>query len=276
MATRFQGVLLAAVMLMLTVSLARGDMLISPTRAALDGDNRSATLTLRNTGDGPRSYRLEWEDRRMSAEGTYSKIEEDEEWRSASGMIRHSPRQITVGPGENQTVRLSYRPPADLAPGEYRSHLRLQVIPDVSEPAGVTEVDVDAEGIGVRLFMQMSYTLPVVVRHEVEPPDVRISSVEVLPPEEGKSRRLAVTLEREGEASSYGNVVVEMQRDANSPVETIGNRGEVAVFHEMNQRVVRVPLRDAAIPAGAWIRVAYEGQHEYSGTLWDERVFQSE
>ena len=70
-------------------------------------------------------------------------------------MVRLSPKQITVGPGENQTVRFNLRPPADLDSGEHRSHLLLQVIPEVSEPSSSVNVDFDQEGVGVQVFMQM-------------------------------------------------------------------------------------------------------------------------
>ena len=260
---------------MLALNPAAADMLVSPTRAVLDQDNRSAEFTLRNTGDGPRTYRLEWVEQRMDASGGFVPIAEGEEWSSAAAMLRYSPRQITVGPGENQLVRVKYRPPADVTAGEYRSYLRLQVLADVSEPAMVLEQgQTDGNGLGFRINMQMSFNIPVVVRHNAEPAKVRLKEVDVLQPdEEGQSLRLGVTLARRGQASSFGTVLVEMQRDRNSPLETIGRRNGIAVFHEMSERRVIIPLRDEAIPAGAWVRVAYEGRQEHQGQVWDEQVF---
>lgn len=252
------------------------DMLISPTRALMDAQNRSATLILRNTADGARTYRLSWQDKRVNAEGDYEMVQEGENWPSAAGMIRFSPRQITVGPGENQTVRLNFRPPAGLEPGEYRSHLLLQVIGEESEPSGVIEMnDPGREGVGFRLFMQMSFSIPVIARYQVSEPDINIADVDVIPASGNQNMRLAVALDRQGESSGFGRLVVEMQKDANSPVEMIGLQKEVHVFHEVDRKVVRVPLRDAAIPKGAWIRVAYEGIAEYEGRLWGEKIFQS-
>jgi hypothetical protein len=253
------------------------DMLVSPTRAAMDGDNRSATLVLRNTSDGARTYRLAWEDKRVNAQGRYEMVGEDEDWPSAAGMVRFSPRQITVGAGENQTVRLSFRPPSDLAPGEYRSHLKLQVVSEMSEPTSVVEMDhPEMDDVGFKLFMQMSFSIPVIARYKVSPPEVTISGVEVVPASTDRNMALAITLDREGESSSYGDLVVEMQKDASSPVEVIGRSKELYVFQETKQKVVKVKLRDRAIPAGSWIRVAYDGVGEYQGRLWDEKIFQSQ
>lgn len=274
------AVTVLGVCLMFLFSAARADMLISPTRAALDTENnRQVELVLRNTSNGSRTYRLGLEDKRViDAKGTYKAVEDGEDFPSAAGMIRFSPRQITVGPGENQTVRLSLRPPANLEPGEYRSHLRLQVVAQESEPSGVMEMgDPDREGVAFKLFMQMSFSIPVVVRHQIEVPDVAISNIKVVPAA-GDDRRISLDVEltRTGEASSYGEVVVEMQKDRNSPVEMIGRKKGVYLFHETGRKIVNVPLRDQRIPPKSYIRVAYEGIEEYKGRLWDERIFQSE
>lgn len=250
-------------------------MLISPTRVLLNDANSSATLILRNPSAGPRTYRLSWEDKRSSESGSYTMIDDSEEWPTAKNMVRLSPRQITVGPGENQTVRFSWRPPADLPSGEYRSHLLLQVIPEVSEPTATMSSNGPQEGVGVQVFMQMSFSIPVVVRHDADTPTVSMSSVKAVPTNDGKNLGLELIFNRAGDASSYGKVSVEMQADANSPVEQIGYYGELSIYHEVDQRKVTIPLRDATIPAGAVVRVAYEGLNEYEGVLWAEQVFQT-
>ena len=256
-------------------SAARADMMISPTRVLMDDNNRSTTLTLRNPSDGPRSYRLGWQDNRARAGGGYDIITKDEQWPSAKDMVRHSPRQITVGAGENQTVRFSWRPPADLPAGEYRSHLLLEVIPDISEPTSTFKSGIPEKGIGVQVFMQMSFSIPVVVRHNTDSPKVSIGEVKVIPPKKGQETRLSIVFNRTGNASSYGRVIVEMQRDSNSPVELIGEYRELSIFHELDQREITVALRNKQISTGTWIRIAYEGLKEYQGTLWAEKLFKT-
>jgi len=272
--------LVKAVLISLALALfspAYADMVISPTRVFMDTDNRSATLILRNSSTGARTYRLSWEDKRAKENGSYAMITDEDEWQySAQDMIRLSPRQITVGPGENQTVRFSYRPPADLQPGEYRSHLLLKVIPDISEPTASIDTSGPEDNVGVRVFMQMSFSIPVVVRHNTEAPQISISKVKAVPVKKGERLGLELTFNRVGNASSYGRVSVEMQRDADSPVEIIGERGELSIFHELDERTLTIPLREARIPEGALVRVAYEGLKEYKGTLWAEKVFQAE
>jgi len=255
---------------------ASANMLISPLRVLFDDNNRSASITLRNTGDGPRTYRLGWVQREMSERGGYKRAADVARIPPAADpMIRFSPRQVTVGAGQNQTVRLSYRPPADLENGEYRSHLKLEVLPDLSEPINKIDLGTTAEGITMELDMQMSFTLPVLIRKGVTPPEVSISSIEVLPASQQDPLRLEVTIERKGESSSFGNVMVEYQLDQNSPVQLIGKQGDLAIFTEVDRRIVTIPLGTQQIPAGAWVRVAYEGAQEYAGQVWDERVFRA-
>ena len=256
-------------------SSARADMMISPTRVLMDDNNRSTTLTLRNSSDGSRTYRLGWQDKRAKEAGGYKMIEEGEAWPSAQGMVRHSPRQITVGPGENQTVRFNWRPPADLPAGEYRSHLLLEVIPDISEPTSTFASKANDKGIGVQVSMQMSFSIPVVVRHNTVLPTVSIGDVKVIPSKSGKDTLLSVTFNRAGNASSFGRVVVEMQLNADSPVELIGEHRDLSIFQELDRRKINIPLRDKRIPAGAWVRVAYEGSKEYQGILLAEKVFKT-
>lgn len=254
---------------------AHSNMLISPTRVLMDGENSSATMKLRNTSSGSRTYRLVWEDKRANEDGSYSKIPEGEQWLSAKEMVRFSPRQITVGPGENQTIRFSWRPSADLPVGEYRSHLLLQVIPDISEPSSTLETPADENGVGVQVFMQMSFSIPVVVRHNTDVPQVSIAGVKPVPLNNGKKMGLELTFNRSGNASSFGKVSIEMQRDSNSPVELIGEHRELAIFQEISERKITVPLRDPSIPGNAIIRIAYDGLNEYDGILWDEKVIRA-
>jgi len=257
-------------------STAHADMLISPTRVLMNNENTSATLVLRNPSDGPRTYRLSWEDKRADENGGYTMITEGEEWPSAQDMVRLSPRQITVGPNENQTVRFSWRPPADLPSGEYRSHLLLKVIPDISEPTATLDTNGPEDNVGIRVFMQMSFSIPVVVRHNTDTPQVTIKDVKAVPTQNGKKLGLEVIFNRVGNSSSFGRVSVEMQLNSDSPVEKIGEYGELAIFEEVGDRKITIPLRDARIPEGALVRVAYEGLNEYEGKLWAEKVFKTQ
>ena len=243
----------------------------------MDTTRNNATMSLRNTSSGPRTFRLSWQNKQALESGGYKTIEEGVDWPAAAqDMLRFSPRQILVGPGETQTIRFNWRPPSDLPSGEYRSHLLLQVLPDVSEPASTMSMDGPSDGIGVQVFMQMSFSIPVIVRNNADTPSVSIGGVKAVPTKDGKKLALDMELTRSGNASSFGNVSVEMQRDDNSPVELIGSKKGFSIYTELDSRRVTIPLRDAKIPAGAIVRIAYEGSEEYQGITWAEKVFKTE
>lgn len=271
------GSLLVVMALLMLALPVRAEMLVSPLRVHLDDDKRVAMVILRNPSDGPRTYRLEWLEQRMAEDGIYSEYKPGEAMKHspASPYLRLSPRQITVQPNSNQSVRVEYRPGKEMAPGEYRSHLMFRVVEEVSEPYSVEKMG-DDKGMTLTLNMQLNIAIPVVVKHQLsEPPQVKIASVDTLPPPApGQAAQLSILLQRTGLSGSFGQLVVDMQRNADAPVERIGMAENISVFADVPQRRVVLNLRDANIPAGAWLRVAYEGMDEYAGTLWDEQIFQ--
>ncbi len=265
------------IVVMLQSTLVQADMLVSPLRVYLDETNKTASVILRNPSSGPRTYRLEWIEQRMSVDGVYSQYKEGEvvQHSPASPYLRLSPRQITVPPKGNQSVRIHYRPSSDMEQGEYRSHLIFRVVPEISEPYSVSELDA-GEGISLKLNMQLSVAIPVIISHQLsEPPEAKIKEVEPLPATTpGQSVQLAVVIQRSGMRGSFGHIVVEMQAGPEAAVERIGFVDNISLFADMEQRRVILNLRDQQIPSGAWLRVAYEGMTEFRGHLWDEQVFQ--
>ena len=271
------GLVLLIGVVMTAVMPVQADVLVSPLRVYLDDEQRTATVIMRNPSDGPRTYRLEWIEQHMSEDGVMSKYKKGGPVKHsvASPYLLLSPRQITVQSKSNQKVRIQYRPKPDMAPGEYRSYLLFKVLSEVSEPTSTTKLD-GGEGMVLTLSMQMNVAIPVVVKHQVSKlPEVSIENVEpMFATGPGQPSKLSVLLKRTGQVGSYGRVVVEMQLDESSPVRRIGLKENVNIFAELSQRRVLLPLADVKIPAGAWLRVAYEGTHEYAGVLWAEQVLQ--
>lgn len=82
----------------------------------------------------------------------------------ADDKLRYSPRQLVLEPGARQVVRIMASAPGALAPGEYRSHLRLMSAP-VS--AGSTQIASEANAdnsLSIELVAIRSITIPVILR----------------------------------------------------------------------------------------------------------------
>lgn len=133
---------------------ARAELMLHPTRIVFDKNARAAQIELINTGSKPASYRISLVNRRMTEAGQFEAAETAQDGeRFADAMLRYSPRQITLQPGTAQTVRVMLRKPAELAEGEYRSHLQFDKLPDAEGKASVENKgkDKDATQIGVVL-----------------------------------------------------------------------------------------------------------------------------
>lgn len=271
-------VMLAAFMAAVPVAQVQADAIVSPVRAYLDQDMTRAKVVLHNPSKGARTYRLQWVENRMDEQGAQAAYGEGEvlQHEPASPYLRFSPRQVRIQPGTTQTVRIDFRPSASMAPGEYRSHLKFSVMPDVSEPTSISTLGSASKGMSVKLAMQMSVSIPVIVRYQVpDLPQVELLDIERIPAASpAEAEKLSVTIQRSGAASSYGRVLVEMQRGPDAPVERIGDAGGINVYADSAKRKLEIPLRQRELPSGAWLRVAYEGMGEYDGNVFAEQTFQ--
>jgi len=141
--------------------------MLYPTRIVFAGNQRAAQLELINNGTESATYRISLVNRRMSETGAFSGIDvplPGEQF--AEDMLRYSPRQVTLAPGAGQAVRIMVRKPANLAPGEYRSHMLFAKQPD---PEGRTSVESSNATATTRsaitLTALVGASIPVIVRH---------------------------------------------------------------------------------------------------------------
>lgn len=272
------GAALLCLASLLLPGMASAQALVSPTRLLLSEAGQTANFILRNPSDGPRTYRLEWIEQTQGRHGVGNRVAEGSTppHPVASPYLRVTPRQVTVDGNSNQTVRVSFRPDPAMAPGEYRSHLLFRVVPEVSTPVSSETISGEDGKISMKVDMQMSISVPVVVRHQLNAlPQASIVSVTPRPASGNEQNaQLVVVLRQQGQASSFGRVTVDLQSGANAAVERIGQADSVSIFPDVGEREVLVMLRDRDFPPGALLRVAYEGTAEYQGQLWAEQVLQ--
>lgn len=273
----FSRLLGCALLATLLATPARADLLISPTRVLLTEQQPVTQVILRNTGALPRTYRMEWREMRRDDSGTYHSIDNPTPAdRTASHMLRYSPRQITLAAGETQTVRVQYQPQAGLSAGEYRSHLLFTTVGGAS----ASDADSASQRAEAVIRVGLAFSIPVIVR--VGPPeDVQVSIPRVQPrvetnPADGVTRlAFDVTIARSGAYSSFGDINIYMQTQRDTAPVLVGKSTDFAVFADAAQRPITIPLRDdMRIPSGAWIRIAYDGKQEFEGRTLAEQVFQ--
>ncbi len=269
----FTLVLLALVMV--EAATARADLLITPLRAVFEGRDRSTVITLINTTDAPKTYRLDWKLLKMKDDGAYDQVDEfiDEDGinRSAEDMIRFSPRQVTLEPQGRQRIRLSLRRPADLKEGEYRAHLNIVRLQDDFQP----NVPGEIRGAAILMQVNLGFSIPVIVRQGKSMPSVEITNPRFETDTDAKGNavpELAVDLiNNDSDYSAYGRIRV-FWHPSGGEARQIGILNNIAVYPENKNRRATVRLEESNLSNGR-IQVVYEGDGEYKGVVFDNKAF---
>lgn len=240
-----------------------GNLLISPTRIVFDERQRVAKVFVINNADEPRTYRLEWQEKIAQSQGGYKTLGENEiNPNSLVKMIRMSPSQVTLKPGERQVVKLALRKPRGLESKEYRSHLALRALPN----------DFVQKQSSVRLSMILSYTLPVILREGAIVPTVDIDTVNVRSTTTN-TKYFELSLVHSGHYSSIGKIEI-FQKDIESNKEKlVALVNDFSIYPELDSVSLKLPLMEGkTLAKSGQLRVVYTGQQEYKGNIFSEKV----
>jgi hypothetical protein len=247
-----------------------GDLLVAPPRVVFEGRTRTAEITLVNTGTRTATYRVSFVQLRMDENGVTREIETPEGGELfADGLVRFSPRQVTLEPKATQTVRLQVRKPADLPPGEYRSHLLFRAPPPTAGPGADGSAPAAEEGMSIQLIPIYGISIPIIVRQGEASAVVTMSDLVLAPPVGTDTTPfLRLRMSRTGPMSVYGNLTVTFQPRAGKPT-VVGLANGVAVWAPYPARNVGIPLRPPADLdlRGGVFRVTYTRPDKRDETL---------
>ena len=238
---------------------ALGDLTVTPTRVIFEGRERSKTIHLVNRGNVKATYRVEFTQMAMADDGNMSEIDVAEEGQVfADSMLRYSPRQVDIEPGDSQTIRIMVRKPRDLAAGEYRSHLVMYAIPDQAGNSQTLDnlQPLKEQEVGISLGVIYRVSIPVVIRHGDLNAEFSFSSADYLTAAEntelteaesteardGQGSRVSFTLERKGTRSVYGDIEVAYQPDTENQWYVVGMVKDFVVYVPNNKRKTSLPL----------------------------------
>ncbi|WP_374137763.1 molecular chaperone [Sphingomonas sp.] len=227
---------LAAIVIPALPSPAAAQLMIAPTRVVLAGTERSTELILVNKGDEQTAFRIDVENRRMRADGALETVTETRPGELfAADMIRFSPRRVILDPGARQSLRVSVTVPAGLAPGEYRSHLRLMSAPTSAGAATPTASDANDGALSIQLIAVRSITIPVIVRVGALDASASVDSAALT---NKADNLMVIKLTRAGTRSTYGDLRLTIAGEAN-PIYNV--RG-IAIYTPNTDRDVLLPL----------------------------------
>ncbi|MFO7592974.1 MAG: molecular chaperone [Pseudomonadota bacterium] len=252
--------------------MADANLMVTPSRVVFEERTRSAQVTLLNKGDETGTFRISFIRRQMTESGRFVEAEEDETGLYSDAMVRYSPRQITLPPGQPQVVRLMLRKPRDLEEGEYRSHMLFQSIPDASKSSLESAMAAEQQGISVEIIPIVGISIPVIVRHGRLESEVRLENPRLIPVEGAMNGpQVALEMHRNGNRSVYGDFRAILTPKGDGEPLTVGRVNGVAVYTPNTLRRFSLPLnipRDIAMEGGV-LRVLYleSGKDEKSGLL---------
>ncbi len=244
-----------------------GGVLVTPVRLVLNDDARSAELTLVNRGPKREIVRVSFGHFAMDPAGHMSEVPADDSGtRWADEMLRFSPHQVTLDPGQPQLVRLQVRRRPDLDAGEYRSNLVFQVIPTGDDP---TEDAAPSNSASVRLRPRFGVSIPIFVRVRSRGVEVTIDDVHLVPATADAPESLHVELRRDGDRSVYGDLRVE--REHGAAVETVTEIRGVAVYAPNPSRSFDLALPDGFAAHGDLV-VRFLDRERDAGELASRRL----
>lgn len=252
---------------------ARADLMLYPTRIVFEKNQRAAQVEIINNGTEPATYRISLVNRRMNETGDFSTIDAPAPGELlADSLVRYSPRQVTLAPGVAQVVRIILRKPADLAPGEYRSHLQFDRQPD---PKGGNSIETRGpratSEIGITITTLIGASIPVIVRHGDTAATASLSHLELRKPAAGQSAALALQIDRSGNRSVFGDLAVGFTPQGGSE-QIVAKAGGIAVYSSNPLRRTALPLQppSGGALAHGTLHVTYRERPEAGGNLLAE------
>ena len=240
------------------------NLLISPTRIAFDDRQRVAKVIVVNNSNESKTYRLEWQEKIAKPQGGYITLTDDQvNPNSLASMMRLSPSQVRLAPGERQVVKIALRKAKGLADKEYRSHLVFKALPN--------EHKSNSKSFGIRLDMVLSYSIPVILRQGTALPEVDIASVKYLTNDAKPS--LGISLNHSGDYSSFGKVEVFQTLSGSKEEQKIAMVNDFSIYPELDNVSLTLPLFDnMKLQENSQIRITYSGLKEYQGQVFSTKT----
>ncbi len=242
-----------------------GDVNVFPKRVVIDQRQRVASVGLFNRAAAQSDYDISLTDMMMTPDGRIVGLDAVTDpaakgrVRPASGLLRYSPRRVTLDSHGSQTIRIMARVSPDLPPGEYRTHFSAVAVPDSA--AGGFTIEQAAQsgqgnGIGVMIVPRFGISIPVILRVGETTLTAGLRDLAVTS-QPGGGRAIALTITRDGTRSAFGDIVVTVTGTKTKVAEIMG----IGVYTEVNQRAVQIPLDPASDPRlaarGARLTVTY-------------------
>jgi hypothetical protein len=220
--------------------LAQSNLLVTPKRVIFDGAKQNQELNLVNIGKDTATFSISIIQYNMKEDGSFVKIENaDKMQMSAEPFLRIFPRQVTLAPGEPQVIMLQCKRRADMLAGEYHSHLYFRAEKS-STPLNLKNPNQDTTQLSIQLTPLYGLCIPIIIRSGETNVIATLSDLKLESLKES-SQYLQLTINRSGNFSTYGDIIVDY-----FPVQgkqyQIGLLKGVGVYTDINKRNIVIKL----------------------------------
>jgi len=222
---------------------AQGDLLISPVRVIFDGSKQRQDISLVNIGNDTAVYSVSFVQYDMNEKGNFILVEKPVPGELyADQYIRVFPRRIVLAPHGSQVVRLQLRRAANMETGEYRSHLYFRAEKG-SKPQKLGMID-KSKLMSVDITPVFGISIPVILRVGNVKATSSLTDLHLVMKND-TTATMNLSINRSGNMSLYGDIVVDYLPPKGKPVE-IGNVRGIAVYTSTDKRLFTVRLKDIA------------------------------
>lgn len=252
---------------------AQANLVIHPIRVQFGPAERSTEVTLLNDSKETTTYRLEWREKQAKPSGGYVDLKGEavKGFPVASSMVRFSPRQVTLKPGERQTIKLSLRRPARLNDGEYRSHLMFKALPP---PTALRDPNDQVAGLTMQMNLVKSFSIPVIVQQGNVDSAVKFDSAQIhynASTPEGSA--VTVSMSHNSKYSVHGDIDAFWTPNGGKE-QLIAKVTGTTFWPELTKTSVNlIWVGTNFAPGDGKLRIVYKGARNYQGqTFFDSSI----
>lgn len=166
-------------------------------------NNAIASLQVSNPTDKPQTYTLTITEKKIDNNGNIVTLPDSVSIpTSLKKYLKVFPRTVKLAPGESQELQLQLRVPSTVPDGEYRSYLQFQPLESNDQMNGSNK----SNGVQFAIKFRVGSAIPIFYRKNSQLESVSISDVSLSKAKKGET--LNLTINREGNRSTFGTVVV--------------------------------------------------------------------
>lgn len=255
-------------------------MSVTPTRIILGDQKRSAAITLINTSDTVASYRIKFVEMGLGDDGGFVVLSLDDQpdgFNALSPYARFSPRQVRLSAGASQVIRVMVRRGQGLPDTEYRSHLEVRVIPDVSNNDFLKEVVPGKVKKAVPIVVtRLGVTLPVIWRKGNPVATASIDHVVFKKQSDGLIRSVSFDVLRSGERSVFGDLSI-FTKDKSGKKRNLSLSNSHGMYHPYKSENIILPVHSISeeelnSSEGVWVEYVNEEYSLGSKIIFEEKI----